>query len=423
MRTAVIGAGMVGLATAYRLTKRGEDVTVFERDSALGGLAASFQPVPGGDKLERFYHHIFKSDRRFIRLTHELGLSDRLVWRKPGAVCFVDGRLHALDSARSLLRFAPLHPAQRLRLAVALGILKASPSAKPFEGRQGARWLRRVGGARAYSVVFDPLFRSKFGPHAEQIALSWFWARIHDRTARLGYPIGGFATVYERLAERIIAQGGRVRTNTAVSAVDRDARGVTVRSTAAPNGERFDRVVSTLPLPALAGLAPAVDDGFRARFSTGPGLAARCLVVALDRPLTGTYWINVCDAEAPFTVVVEHTALVGPERYGGKHLVYLGNYGPSFPKCPVADLVESFAPYLRRINPAFSTAWVADAWQFVAGDAQPIVTAGYRERIPPHRTPVPGLFLANIYQVYPHDRGQNYAVQLAESVIRTMSAV
>ena len=195
-----------------------------------------------------------------------------------------------------------------------------------------------------------------------------------------------------------------------------------MRTAATPHGERFDRVVSTLPLHALAGLAPALDDRFRSRFATGHGLAARCVVLALDRPLTGTYWINVCDAEAPFTVVVEHTALVGAERYGGKHLVYLGNYGASFPKLPVESLVAAFTPYLRRINPEFSKAWVTDAWQFVAGGAQPIVTAGYRDRIPPHRTPVTGLFLANIDQVYPHDRGQNYAVALADSVIRVMSA-
>ena len=151
---------MVGLATAYRLTKRGEDVVVFERDDVVGGLAASFQPVAGGDRLERFYHHVFRSDRRFIELVRELGLADRLVWRKPGASCFVGGEMHALDGVGSLLRFAPLPPTQRLRLAVALGILKASPSASPFEGRQGARWLRQVGGNGAYATVFGPLFRS-----------------------------------------------------------------------------------------------------------------------------------------------------------------------------------------------------------------------------------------------------------------------
>ncbi len=422
MRTAVIGAGMVGLATANRLTRRGDEVVVFERDRVAGGLAASFRPAEGGDPLERYYHHVFKTDRRFIALARELGLSERLVWSKPGAACFFEGRLHALDGLRSLLRFAPLRLSQRVRLAVALGILKASPTAAPFEAQHSARWLRRVGGKRAYAAVFGPLFRSKFGVHAEHISLSWFWARIHDRTAALGYPVGGFAAVYERLVERIGEQGGRVRLDTPVAALERDGDGVRVRCGGAAASERFDRVVTTLPLPVLARLAPSLDGGFQTRFASGGGLAARCVVLALDRPLTGVYWINVCDADAPFTVVVEHTALVDRARYGGKHLVYLGNYGPAFPDVPVETLVASFVPYLRRINPQFSPAWIERAWQFVAGDAQPIVTPGYRSRIPPHQTPIPGVFLANMYQVYPHDRGQNYAVQLADSVIRTMDA-
>lgn len=420
MRVAVVGAGMVGLATAYRLAGRGDDVVVFERDHVPGGLAASFVPAPGGDPLERFYHHVFKSDRRFVALARELGLEDRMVWSKPGAACFYEGKLHALDGWRSLLRFTPLRLSQRLRLAVALGILKASPSAAPFEGRRSARWLRRVAGARAYSAVFDPLFRSKFGAHAEDIALSWFWARIHDRTPALGYPRGGFSAVYERLVETVRARGGAVRLSTAVAAIERDGNELRVRHPNAPGGERFERVVGTIPLPALARLAPAIGSGFQTRFATGKGLAARCVILALDRPLSGVYWINVCEAGAPFTVVVEHTALVPPSRYGGSHMLYLGNYGPGFPAVSAAALVEAFTPYLRRINPAFAPSWVRGAWQFVAGGAQPIVTPGYRDRIPPHRTPLPGLFLANIDQVYPHDRGQNYAVRLAESVIRAL---
>jgi protoporphyrinogen oxidase len=423
-RTAVIGAGMVGLTTAYRLAGRGEDVEVFERDSVPGGLAASFEPAPGGDRLERFYHHVFRSDRHFMGLARELGLQDDVHWSAPGASCFYDGRLHALDSPRSLLTFAPLKLFQRLRLAMALGILKASPSGRPFESVRSAGWLRRVGGKRAYSVVFDPLFRSKFGRYAEDISLTWFWARIHDRTESLGYPRGGFVTIYERLVQRIRERGGHVRFNARVAAVEPDGKALRVRhgGQGGEAAERFDRVVGTIPLPAFAGVAPAMPNHFYERYAPAPGLAARCVILALDRPLTGVYWINVCEPGAPFTVVVEQTALVDPARYGGKHLVYLGNYGPSFPDVSAASLVELFTPYLQRLNPAFSQTWVRDAWQFVARDAQPIVTPGYAARIAPHRTPVSGIFVANIYQVYPHDRGQNYAVHLADSVIRSMDA-
>jgi hypothetical protein len=44
--------------------------------------------------------------------------------------------------------------------------------------------------------------------------------------------------------------------------------------------------------------------------------------------------------------------------------------------------------------------------------AQPVVTVGYVDRIPPLDTGAPGLILANTMQIYPEDRGTNYSVRL-----------
>ncbi|MGH7706967.1 MAG: NAD(P)/FAD-dependent oxidoreductase [Vulcanimicrobiaceae bacterium] len=420
-RTAVIGAGMVGLVTALRLVERGDEVVVFERDTVPGGLAASFVPVAGGDPLERFYHHIFRTDHRIVALIHELGLGERLIWAQPITTCLYDGRLERLDSPASLLAFSALAPAERLRLALALGILKLAPSAAPFEDRLGPRWLRTVGGRNAYRVIFEPLFAAKFGAHAEDISLAWFWARIHDRTASLGYMGGGFSALYERLAERIRAGGGRFEFGAPVTRIERTGATFAIaRADSAHPDTGFDRVIATVPLRVLATLAPDLPADFLAQYTPAPGLWARCLVLALDRPLTDAYWINVCEQNAPFMVAVEHTNLIDPARYGGRHLVYLGNYAPAFPRVPAQSLVAEFTPYLRRLNPQFSIDWVVDAWQFCAPDAQPIVTPGYRARIAPHQTPIPGLFVGNLYQVYPHDRGQNYAVALAESLVDSL---
>jgi protoporphyrinogen oxidase len=177
----------------------------------------------------------------------------------------------------------------------------------------------------------------------------------------------------------------------------------------------FDRVISTLPLRATARFASLPETFVQAHAGVDL-LMARCLILALDRPLTGRYWVNVCDAGVPFMVVVEHTELVPKERYGGRHIVYLGNYAESFPAIDSNALIEQFAPYLKRLNPQFSADWILDSWQFVAPGAQPVITPGYPDRMPPIRTPVPGLYLANLEQVYPHDRGQNYAIELAETV-------
>ena len=154
-------------------------------------------------------------------------------------------------------------------------------------------------------------------------------------------------------------------------------------------------------------------------------LGAHCLIVSLDRPLTGRYWIGVADPSSPFLAVVEHTAMLEPAAYGGRHLIYLGNYVPHddrlFDETPDETLAR-YVPAIRGLNPAFDPSWVRERWSFGARFAQPIVTPGFRKRIPPFETPVPNLFIASMFQVFPHDRGQNYSAILGEEVAERILA-
>jgi protoporphyrinogen oxidase len=407
---------MVGLVAALRLAEDGHTVTLFERDAVPGGLASSFQPFPASQKLERFYHHIFTTDRAVVALVAESGLGDRLFWKSPVTACFYRGKLYRLDGALSLLRFTPLSVFERLRLAATLGVLRLCGSAAPFERFRAAAALRALAGRHAYATVFEPLFRGKFADRAEEVSLAWFWARIHDRTAALGYLRGGFSVLYERLVERLRALGASVKFEAAVTLIERRGAEWNV------SGETFERVLVTLPLPVLARLAPELPADFVAGPAGAAGLSARCIVLALDRKLSDVYWINLCEPGAPFLVAVEHTNFADSADYDGRHLIYLGNYGGPFPDVPVDDVLAAFEPYLKKLNPEFSRSWVVGAWQFVAPNAQPVVTPGYGKRLLPLRTPLAGLYVANLFQVYPHDRGQNYAVELAEAAVRGMLA-
>lgn len=420
-RIAVVGAGALGLVAALRLTERGHDVTVFEGAPRVGGLAASFYPCADADPLECFYHHIFRSDREMIALISEVGLARRLVWKRPATSLFSDGMLERLDSATALLKLRKLSPVDRLRLVVAVAILKLTPSAALFEYRLAIPWLKTVAGEDAFRLVFQQVFESKFGSYASEISLAWFWARIRDRTAQLGYLLGGFDSLYQTLVARIRARGNDVVTEAPVLAIRAGPNGLLV--TDRHSGRRvFDRVLATISLQRLAGIVPELPRAFVERHERRDNLRARCLIVALDRRLTDAYWIGIAEQNYPFLVVVEHTNFIDESHYGGEHLVYFGNYGREFPSRSPDELLEEFRPFIRALNPAFERSWVTRAWLFEAHDAQPIVTPGYAKQIPPHQTPVPGLYVANLHHVYPHDRGQNYSIALGAKLARLIDA-
>ncbi|MBV8695448.1 MAG: FAD-dependent oxidoreductase [Ktedonobacteraceae bacterium] len=418
MQYAVLGGGALGLMAAYRLAQAGQAVMVFEQEQLAGGLAAGFRV--GDVWLEKFYHHLFRSDRTAIRTIEELDLADRLEWIRPRTVSLVGGHIHQLDSPLSLLLFEPWRIDERLRVAAVLSFLKLVPPSL-LEGKTAHAWLRRWMGERPYSVVFEQLFISKFGTLHDQIALPWFWARLHDRTTHLGYLHGGFQLLYERLAQRITERGGKVLLGTQVEKVEQvnqiDGRWRVVTS---KGTWHFDRVISTLPTRLTCRLIPQLPDEYRMRYDWGRAYGTHCLILSLAHQLTESYWINICDRGYPFTGLFEHTNFISPAEYGGRHLVYLGNYRPmddALFTLSKEQVMADFFPHLKRINANFDPTWVQESWIFKAPYAQPIVTTEYRKHIPPLHTPLEGLWVANMFQVYPHDRGQNYSFALANTLV------
>ena len=420
MEYAILGGGALGLGVAYRLSKAGHTVMVFEQEPIAGGLAAGFRV--GDTWLDKFYHHLFKTDTTVIQLISELGLADRLEWSHPRTVCLIDGKFQQLDSPMTLLNFAPLRIGERLRVAAVAALLKFSGSGL-YEGKTAEPWLRRWMGKRPYEMIFAPLFAAKFGAMRDSIALPWFWARFHDRTTYLGYLRGGFQLLYDRLVERVSEAGGKVLLGTRVeTAQPLDDGRWEVRTSS--GAWTFDRVISTLATRLTCRLIPALPEDYRARYDWGQAYGAQCLILTLDRQLTDSYWINPCDPGYPFTSLVEHTNYRPPAEYGGRRLIYLGNYRPMDDpifKMSKEELISAFAPSLKRINAAFDESWIQESWLFQAPFAQPIVTTDYREHIPPLHTPLEGLWVANMFQVYPHDRGQNYSFELADRLVKEIS--
>jgi protoporphyrinogen oxidase len=448
----VIGAGVAGLVAGHRLAKAGHTCNVYERWPGLGGQAATL-PVGQGHLLERYYHHLFTSDRHIAELYDELGMPDELEWRPSSVAFFAEGRPWPFNGPLDLLRFRPLSPPARVRMGVAVLMLqRRHRDVRAFENETAREWVLRAMGRQAWDRIWGPLLRGKFGDRAGDISMAWLWAKLTSRRqikgdeARqelLGYPRGSWETLYERLQQSIESRGGRVL-------IDRPARRLSRRDgrfvvePAAPDSFRaghdprafaalepddpYDAVIATVPNDIFEQLldpelAAEIGADYLDRLSTIEYHTALCLLLELDRQFTPYYWMNIADDELPFVGLIEHTNFIEPERYGGRRFLYVANYlerGHPMLALELEELLDLYEPGLRKINPDFSRSWIKERWLFREPAAQPIVTLGYRERMPPLDTGVPGLILANTTQIYPEDRGTNYSVRLADQAVEAL---
>jgi protoporphyrinogen oxidase len=437
MRVVIVGGGMMGLGAAWELIKHGHDVRLFEASPVLGGQVRTFEI--GGGRLEIFYHHLFRSDTTVAAVIEEIGLGPDLEWIDSKVGFFARGRLYPFVGAVDLLKFTDVSFPTRVRLGLAALWLRRYTNWHAYEGRRASEWIRKWVGREGYERVWGPLLRAKFGTKSEDASLVWFWGKVHLRFAsrpggllakeQLGYLKGSFGRLVDTLVEAIRARGGLLEPGAPAARVvieDDRAVGVAIRtSDGNERVERADAVLATVPSYAFLNLVPEFDSDYRAQLESVQYQWATVLVLAMDRPLSQTYWLTVTDDDCPFVVAVEQTNFVPSERYGGNHVIYFSNYCD--PGDPAADetVEETFArylPFIRRINPEFDPSWVREKWLYKDRAGQPVVDADYHTRIPAHRTPVPGLYLANTTQVYPEDRGQNYSLRMGARVAQLMMA-
>jgi protoporphyrinogen oxidase len=291
-----------------------------------------------------------------------------------------------------------------------------------LERQTAAEWLRKMGGDTVYRVMWEPLLKGKFGPAADKISAVWIWNKLKLRggsrgkggAEHLAYVRGSFARVAEAMAADIIAHGGEVRCNTPVHRLTKAADGRWQIEGDWGNDEA-DAVIAT-PAPSLvaAMIAHWATPETLQRLTRIPYLANLCLVLELDRALGSTYWLNVNDPAFPFVGVIEHTNFQPSGHYGGRHIVYLSRYLPqddALLGLSDPEVLDYAVPHIARMFPVFDRAWIQRFHVWRADWAQPVVECNYAALIPPEDGPLPGLHLCSMAQIYPEDRGTNYAVR------------
>jgi protoporphyrinogen oxidase len=364
---------------------------------------------------------LFLTDSAILGLAQELGVADRVCWGDSTVGVYLGGRIHPFTTPLDVLRFSPCSLFGRLRLGLTMLYLQKKSNWKPLASQTAYDWLAKACGPGAMQTVWGPLLDGKFSHSSREVSMAWIWARVHSRTnsraggfEKLGYFRGGFAVLIRRLEEELRKANVSFRLGSPVEAIELGQAGRAVR--VAGESIPFDRCVFTGPSFALARLLPAgsVAETYRERLKAVRCLGAVCLVFVSDQDLAKQFWINMHEKDAPFLVCVQHTRLVGTEMYGGKHVYYLGCYLPQ--DSPVfqedeESLVTRWFAYLKTIFPDFNSCRVESRHVFRFNAAQHVVDTDYLSKIPDYRTPVPGVYLANFSQIFPEDRGTNFAVR------------
>jgi protoporphyrinogen oxidase len=433
LRIGIIGAGAAGLAAAYDFARAGHRVVVFESAPFVGGQASTIEV--GGGRLERGYHHLFTNDVSMIGLMEELGIARSLRWIPSKVGTFAEGRVYPFVTPIDLLRFGAVPFRDRVNLGLTTLKLRRLKDWRGLENQTAREWLRKNASSAANRVWWEPMLRGKFGRFHDQVGMPWLWGKVQTRVASrkglfgremLGYPVRSFDEIFETLVTRITGMGSEVRLLQPVTRIVIDAGRAVALEARTSDGrtvtEGFDVVLATVPsfeFPKLVTLPPE----YRSRLESVHYLAAVVVIVELEHPLTGIYWMNIADRSVPFLGIIEHTNLMPRELYGGNYVAYLTNYldrDDALYRMSQDELVDTYLPHLTRFNPAFQRSWVKRVHYNAVSAAQPIIGPGYSARLPSHRTPVDRLWLANTTQIYPEDRGTNYSVRMGREVARTI---
>lgn len=431
----IVGGGFTGLTAAYVLSKKGYTVKVIEPDTTPGGLAGTFD-FADGVTLEKFYHHWFNNDVYVPELVKELGMEGHIQTLPTNTGMYFNGRMWKLSTPLDLLRFTALSFVDRIRLGLLVFQVRKIKDWRKIEHLTIREWLESLCGKNVYRVVWEPLINSKFSVYSEAVNAVWMWKKLVLRGStrnekggeELVYFKGGFGKLAEKLVSEIESNNGQVLFGQKATGLEVDSNKVmSVKTEAgAIYGKQF---LFTPSFPIIAEIFDAVaEDKWLSSLRRVKYLGNMCLVLRLKRSLSETYWLNVNDPGFPFVGVIEHTNFDLPENYKGSHIAFLSRY------LAVEDDVWAYTDkeyyefatkHLKKMFPDFKDDWVEEYKVWRAEYAQPVTEVNYSEYVPEKTTPFDNASIATMAQIYPEDRGTNYAIRegrnAAEDIISKIS--
>jgi protoporphyrinogen oxidase len=421
MNVGIIGGGIMGISLGYFLSRQGVKVEIFEASPVLGGLAGPLE-LQDGTEVDRFYHAILSSDSHLRELAAELGIADQLRFRGTRMGFYYDGQIHSMNNLVEFLRFPPLGWIDRFRLGLTVLYAQFVRDWRALESVSVEKWLLRLSGRRTFQNIWRPMLRAKFDGGFQDTPATYIWSRLvrikstrsgASQKEEAGHLIGGYATLMKAMADKILAAGGKIHLRTPVQEVsveygrghasrgrDGTARGIRVGDQV----RAFDAVVVTMQAPVFSRLVPNAPQEYSDYLNQTDYLGIICPLLALDRPLTGYWTLNITDDSIPFTGVIETTAYIDPQYVGGHHLVYLPKYtapGSDWQKKSDDEIRAIWLDSLKKMFPDFDERSIQYLLIHRERYVEPLHRLNSTHLIPEVKTPVENLYLATTAQIYP----------------------
>jgi protoporphyrinogen oxidase len=403
-RWGIVGGGMLGMALAHRLRQTGFDVTLLEASKQVGGLTLAWKL----DDItwDKFYHVILLSDANLRELLKELELEKEIKWVETKTGFYTGGKLYSMSNSIEFLLFPPIDFLDKIRLGFTIYFASKIKNWKKLEKIYVDDWLRKWSGNRTFNKIWLPLLRAKLGDNYKNTSAAFIWATIQRmysaRRAGLkkemfGYVSGGYSRILKKLYETLIKEGVSIETSSHAKNVYRHHDKVNVEF---ENGniKSFDKVILTTPSPIAEKICPDLTHQEKERLRNVKYLGVVCASLILKKPLDKYYVTNITDSFAPFTGVIEMSALVDKREFNGKNLVYLPKYvapnDPIFGKSDEEIKVE-FTTSLLKMYSGIKDDDILCCRIARAKYVFALSTLNYSENLPPVSTSVPGVYILN----------------------------
>jgi protoporphyrinogen oxidase len=427
---AIVGGGVLGMTLAHRLAGAGHRVTLFESASELGGLASAWNL--NGISWDRHYHVTLLSDSHLRDLLGTLHLDDQMKWVTTRTGFYMDGMLYSMSNSLEFLRFPPLSLLGKFRLGATIAYAARVKNWKRLESIPVADWLTKLSGKKVFEKMWKPLLRAKLGENYQHASAAFIWAIIARMYAArrsglkqemFGYLPGGYGRFFASYGELLKSQGVEIRLNSTARRVDAQTNGSVQVELAGGDRRSFDQVILTLPSAISAGLCPALSEVEKQQHNSLRYQGIICASVLLKNPLAGYYVTNLIDSWVPFTAVIEMTALVDRDQFGGNCLVYLPKYlDPTDPMFDQPDeaIRESFVSALEKMYPDFRRTDVLAFQLSRVRRVLAISTLNYSDNLPPMKTSIPGVHIINSAHISNGTLNVNETIQLANTAAKEL---